>query len=363
MATLQQFKCPRCGGALSFDPGQQEVKCPYCDTVFPMQSLLAYDQGLDQMQEDQLITELDAENVWTEEEVKDMYVYVCQSCGGEIIGDATTAATKCPYCDNPVVIKEKFAGDLKPDLVIPFKLDKEAAKKRLEEHVRSRKLVPAVFRDRKHIDEIKGVYVPVWLYDTDARADIVYRGETVNTWRDRDYEYIQTNYYALQRSGYITFDSVPVDGSAKMDDQIMQSLEPFDVSQAVDFQTAYLAGYLADRYDANADEQLEIANDRIRNTVANAFLQTTAGYSMVTTERSSVRLENLKAKYALYPVWLLNTSWEGKNYLFAMNGQTGKFIGDLPADKALSWKYFFRVFGGVTVAMLAARLLSMLMGG
>ena len=351
MATLQEYKCPRCGGALQFDPGAQKVVCPYCGTEFDVENLLAYDQGLVDAT-DEMNWNFTTDGQWEQGETDGMLVYVCKSCGGEIVADATTAATSCPYCGNPVMVKEQFQGDLKPDYVIPFKLDKKAAKQAYLNHLEGKKLLPKVFKEKNHIDEIKGVYVPVWLFDTDTETHMQFRGEQVRRWTVGDTEYIQTDYYALRRGGYLAFDNVPVDGSSKMDDDMMESLEPFDFSQAVDFRTAYLAGYLADRYDVTDQESIQRANERIRNSVVSAFERTTMGYSSVITESSQVRLVDTTTKYALYPVWLLSTTYEGKNYLFAMNGQTGKFVGDLPEDKSLRWKYFFRIFAGVTAAGL-----------
>ena len=63
------------------------------------------------------------------------------------------------------------------------------------------------------------------------------------------------------------------------------------------------------------------------------------GYATVMPENSRIQLHGGKAKYALYPVWLLNTTWNGKKYTFAMNGQTGKFVGDLPVDKSVAVKW------------------------
>ena len=74
-----------------------------------------------------------------------------------------------------------------------------------------------------------------------------------------------------------------------------------------------------------------------KKSTEDLFASTVTGYSSVVTENSSIQLENGTAKYALYPVWLLNTSWDGKKYTFAMNGQTGKFVGDLPVDKKAFW--------------------------
>ena len=144
-----------------------------------------------------------------------------------------------------------------------------------------------------------------------------------------------------------------MDGSSKMADDLMESIEPFDFSDAVDFQTAYLAGYFADKYDVDAEQSTDRANLRVRTSTEDTFSSTVRGYASVIPESSSIRLQNGRAKYALYPVWLLNTSWKGQRYTFAMNGQTGKFAGDLPMDKGLFWKWFSGVAGGVSLAALA----------
>ena len=64
--------------------------------------------------------------------------------------------------------KARLSGMLKPDYVIPFKLDKKAAKAAYMRHIEGKRLLPKLFRDQNHIDEIKGIYVPFWLFDADA---------------------------------------------------------------------------------------------------------------------------------------------------------------------------------------------------
>lgn len=330
---LQEYKCPCCGGAIAFDSTSQKMKCPYCDTEFDVETLAAYDAVLQQEGKDDLSWQ-EPRQEWQEGDKAGMRVYVCSSCGGSIIADENTAATKCPYCDNPVIMMGQFTGGLKPDYVIPFKIDKEKAKQTYQDYLKGKRLLPKVFKDENHIDEIKGLYVPYWLFDAKADAQIRYRATRTRAWSDSTYNYVETSYYAVQRAGSIAFDHVPVDGSSQMPDDMMESLEPYDFSDAVDFQTAYLAGYLADKYDVDADATIERANERVKNSTNAAFASTVQGYASVTVENSSVQVENGKAKYAFYPVWLLNTTWKDKKYTFAMNGQTGKFVGDLPVDKA-----------------------------
>ena len=243
----------------------------------------------------------------------------------------------------------QFSGDLKPDFVLPFKLDKEKAKAALLKHMEGKPLLPKVFKSQNHIDEIKGVYVPVWLYDCDVDAQIRYKAKKVRTWSDQNFRYTENSFFTVAREGSLSFTNVPVDGSAKMDDTMMESLEPFDFGQAVPFQTAYLSGYLADKYDTDAESSIPRANERIRQSTLDEFRKTVKGYDSVDVEADTIQLHSGKAKYALYPVWLLNTSWNGNKYTFAMNGQSGKFVGDLPSDKGKAFGIFAAVSVVVTV--------------
>lgn len=326
------------------------MKCPYCDTEFDMEALKAYDEDLKNETSDDMKWEETPKEEWREGESDGMRVYVCNSCGGEIIGDETLAATSCPYCGNNVVFMGQLAGDLRPDLVIPFVLDKENAKEAYRKHISGKKLLPKLFADENHIDEIKGVYVPFWLFDAEAEGNARFRGTRVSTWSDRNYNYTKTDHYSLVRSGKMTFSGVPVDGASKIPDELMESIEPYDMSKAVDFQTAYLAGYLADKYDVSREDSIERANERIKKSVEQALSATVGGYMSVTTESASVKLENGKARYALCPVWLLNTTWNDTKYTFAMNGQTGKMVGDLPLDKSAYRKWLW----GLTAIIGAA---------
>ena len=333
MAGLQEYKCPCCGGAISFNTAQQKMKCPYCDTEFDVAAFQSYDEALSQQKPDDMQWDTGQQDTWSAEETQGLRSYVCNSCGGEIVCDENTAASSCPFCGNPVVMMGQLSGALKPDYVIPFKLDKEAAKKALSEHYNGKRLLPKVFKDQNHIDEIKGVYIPFWLFNADADADIKYRATKIRTWTSGNYDYTETSYYAVHRSGMLGFERVPVDGDSKIPNDLTESLEPYDYSEAVDFRTAYLAGYFADKYDVDAEQSISSANERIKQSTEQAFASTVSGYSSVRAEASSISLKNGKATYALLPAWLLQTSWNGKNYLFAMNGQSGKIVGDLPLDK------------------------------
>jgi len=358
MPVLQEYKCPNCSGAITFDSASQQMECPFCGASFTMESLRAMDDSLnDAQQELQWDTAPGGE--WNQDETEGMAVYSCQSCGGEIVADPTTAATKCPYCDNPVVMKGQFAGALRPNAVIPFQLDKKAAREALMKHLQKKRLLPKVFREQNHIDEVKGVYVPFWLFDADMDANLRYRATKLRKWTSGNYDYTETSTFYAYRGGRVSFDRVPVDGSTKMPDDLMESIEPFDWKGAVDFQTAYLAGYLADKYDVDAEQSTARANERIRRSTEDTFARTVTGYNTVTPEGGSVNLLGGAVHYALYPVWLLNTTWQGKKFTFAMNGQTGKFVGDLPLDKGAYWRWFAGIMAVAGAALSGLLLLLM----
>ena len=353
MTVLQEFKCPCCGGAIAFDAGAQMMKCPYCDSEFEMESLNAYDAELSNQPQDHMTWDTEAGSQWNEGETEGLRSYCCNSCGGEIVADETTGATECPYCGNHVVMVGHFAGELKPDLVIPFKVDRKAAIAALHSHCRGKLLLPRVFKDQNHIKEVKGLYVPVWLFDADVDAHVRYKASRTRSWSDSSYRYTETSYYSVIREGVIEFGNVPVDGSSKMDNTLMESIEPFHMDDAVDFRTAYLSGYLADKYDVDAQSSVARANQRIKQSTEDAFASTVIGYNSVVADHSNISLSNGHARYALYPVWILNTIWNGQTFTFAINGQTGKIAGDLPMDRGAFWSWLLGVSGAVSAAVFA----------
>lgn len=352
-AAASVLTCPACKAELNCDTGEKEATCPGCSAEFEVEALLAYAAQKEEKKPDNMTWDTQAGGQWQQGETDGLRVYSCKQCGGEIVADETTGATHCPYCGNPVVLTGHFAGSLKPDLVIPFQVDKKAAIAALNNHYKGKRLLPKVFKDQNHIEEVKGLYVPVWLFDADSDAQVEYEATKVRTWSDSDYDYTETRHYAVIRGGTLGFADVPVDGSTKMDDTLMESIEPFDISGAVPFKAAYLPGYLADKYDVDADASIGRANERIKQSTEDAFRSTVVGYTSVMTVDSNVQLENGRARYALFPVWILNTQWKGQKFTFAINGQTGKIAGDLPMDKGLFWKYLLTISGAVAALAFA----------
>ena len=356
MANIQ-LKCPCCGGTLEFDNKTQMVVCPFCDSQFTTEDLKAYSDDLASDKQDETAWDESRVQEYTDKEMKGMKIYSCDSCGGEIIVDETTSSTKCPYCGNNLVVSKQLSGDLRPNYVIPFKNDKDAVQQDLKKFFKRKPLLPGSFSKENVIEEVKSLYVPFWIFDADVEGKVRFKGETTRTWSDSNYNYRETKYYSIIRGGGIAFDHVPVDGSSKMEDKLMESIEPYDFSQAEEFNIAYLAGIAADRYDVDKDVTFNRATQRFRDGTIQAFRNDIHGYSNVTVQDSNIQLSNTNASYALYPVWILNTKWKEKNYRCAVNGQTGKVAGDLPVSVPkfiLFYLLFFLAVGGATFGIAFA---------
>lgn len=344
---LKEFKCQNCAGKVEWDSKNQIMKCPYCDSEFDVKAMTK-DEDLTK----EIETKPDWQNYdensgsgnWKDTEKDEITRYICNFCAGEILTNEQTSATKCPYCDNPIVILTQLDGMLRPDLVVPFSLNKEDAKKKFSEFLNNKKLLPNCFKDKNHIEEIVGIYVPFWLYDCTAKGDINFKATKVNVWSDSRYTYTKTSHYSLNRTGQIEFIKIPADGSKKMDDTLMEAIEPFDYGKAVDFKTAYLSGYLAEKYDVTAEENQSRINERISESLVNEARRTISGYATCTTSHKNISSNNANISYALLPVWILNTQYKNEKYIFAMNGQTGKFVGKLPVDNKKAFMNFAGVF-------------------
>ena len=360
---ITNYQCPACGGPLHFSNATQDLACEYCGSHFPVAQIealyaqhdataaaaTAAQNAAPQQQSGDDAWQMDAQTNWTGDG-QNLVAYNCPSCGAELICDQTTAASSCPYCGNPTIIPGQLQGMLKPDYVIPFKLDKNAAMNALRNHYKGKKLLPNSFTKENHIEEIKGVYVPFWLFDGEAYADLVFDATRTHVTETRNERITTTEHFKLHRAGNVPFQMIPVDGSSKMPDEHMDAIEPFDYSELKPFSNAYLPGFFADKYDVGMEESSSRADERAEQTARDAMRARCLGYETVMEAGGQVLLHRGKVHYALLPVWMLSTKWNGQNFLFTMNGQTGKLIGNLPVDKGKYWRYF----GIVTLIATAA---------
>jgi len=348
---VKEYKCPNCGGAVQFDSSSQNMKCPFCDAEFEMAKLEDYQKELAAIKGDTYTWDKETPaDSWDSLEQDCLSTGSCPSCGAELIGDANTIATICPCCGNTQIVVKRLSGLLKPEFLIPFKLDKNAATDALKNFYKGKKLLPDCFQKGNKINEIQGVYLPFWLYDAETTGHIRYKATKTKSWSDSSYNYTQTDFYSITRDGTLGFEKVPVDGSERMDNNYMDAIEPFDYATLKEFQSAFLSGFLAEKYDMDSNQCMERAGKRMKASVETEFRKTVTGYSTVSVESSTIDVNGKKISYSLFPVWILNTKYNKENYLFLMNGQSGRLVGKLPVDKAKFWKFLLMyagIIGGV----------------
>ena len=376
---VTNYQCPACTGPLHYSAKSGKLECDYCDSSFDVAEIealyarkeaeaAAAKQAADAKAEAAQAAKAEAAEAaaasggWDTSdllsrdwgaEADGLRVYSCPSCGAELICDQSTAATACPYCGNPAIVPGQFSGALRPDYILPFRLSKDDAVQALRAHYKGKPFLPRSFTSANHIEQIQGVYVPFWLFDGGAEGAASYRASNTNVYETGDYEITETRHYHVVRAGSLAFEKIPVDASSKMPDDHMDSIEPFDYAQLRPFSTAYLPGYLADKYDVTIDDSRDRADTRCRETLAQALRDTVTGYGACVTEREDIALRRGKVHYALLPVWMLSTKWRGQDFLFAMNGQTGKLVGDLPTDRGRFWGMFAAIAAPLTVALTA----------
>lgn len=348
---VTNYKCPACTGPLHFSGDSGKLECEYCGSSFDVaeiEEMYSEKNAAAAKAAAEAETKQKGNDEWDASEMNDwgddnsnMKVYQCPSCGAELICDETTAATSCPYCGNPTVVPGQFSGMLKPDYVIPFKLKKEDAIDALKKHYKGKKFLPKAFADANHLEEVKGIYVPFWLFDGVVDGSISYEGTRSHIHTEGDEEVTITEHYHIDRSGSVPFERIPVDASGKMPDEYMDSIEPFHYSDLKPFSMAYFPGFLADKYDVTVEECSDRADERAKQTAKDLFYRDAAtGYGTCTPISEHLSIQRGKVHYAMLPVWLLNTKWNEQNFLFAMNGQTGKIVGDLPVSKKKFWLTF-----------------------
>lgn len=238
------YKCPNCGAAMEFDSTAQKLKCPSCQMEMDVQD---YEKQYGHLYSDAEAggnTQTDTQSAQSEEQKgkgsMNMKVYHCQSCGAELLADEYTSATICSFCGNPSLVEDRLSGEFSPSSVIPFQIDREAAKKMYKSWVKKGLLTPKTLSTESTIEKISGVYVPFWLYDFDAETEMTAKAEKIRTERHGDTEYTYTDHFHVYRDVEAQFEKVPADASEKMDDDTMDKLEPFDYTALKPFAMPYL---------------------------------------------------------------------------------------------------------------------------
>ena len=316
-------KCPACGASIVFNPSSQMWDCEYCASKFTLEQIQHQSNNAD-TQESNVIDQMIPESSGG-----DMDVYKCKNCGAEIMADQTTTATFCVYCGSTAILKDKILQGRVPNYIIPFKTVKEDAILGFNKLIKGKILVPKEFKDSKNIEKITGIYIPFWGYDLEANGEVEFEASDIKTWSNSKYKYRKVDRYSIRKSGHFDFNKVLADASSRFSNDLMDSLEPFNYDELAPYNHAYLSGFLADKYDVDEADGLKRVSGRT-NATAVSLMQETVGHSEQKVINNGIRVSARYTYYIMLPVWLLNIKYNNKTYTFAMNGQTGKVIGNFP---------------------------------
>ncbi len=345
ISSVVSHKCPSCGAEIKFEPSVEKMQCDYCLNTFTVQQLEDYAE--------QMAKKAPEELKRAEEQAK-LYGYSCPSCGAEVITDTTTAATTCFYCHNPVSISARLAGEFKPDSIIPFALNREAALEKFQQWIRTKKYVPRDFFSAEQLEKMVGVYFPYWVVDAQLRGKVDATSRSIRTWQQGSMRYTETKTFKLEREGDLYLSDLIKKALKKANRQLVESVQPFDNAGLRDFSYTYLAGFQAEKRDIEAEELDEVTRGEFVGYATEMMRSTVANHPGVSNERPQLWWTDLKWRYCLLPVWVLTYRQEDdeKVYYYAMNGQTGKVNGELPVDKRRLRRKAF-LFGLITFAVTA----------
>lgn len=325
------YSCPNCGGKLVFDAERQSFTCEWCMSDFTQENINEIFGSGDNAPSV-------SDGTASEELCRDFEngtgLYVCTSCGAEIIADDNTAATFCYYCHSPVALKGRLSGKYCPQKVIPFKISKEKAIDGFKEWCGKKLFLPSDFKSQATLEKITGMYAPYWLADCHVSASVIAEAKKVHTVTAGGYMVTTTEHFDVSRAAEMDYMGVPADGSKKLDDALMNSIEPYNYADLTDFSMSYLQGFCADKYDAEKADVLPMIKQRISNGAISALKDDIRGYDAVITKHESVRILKTDWHYMMLPVWFLSYDYRGEKYFYAMNGQTGKCSGHMPISKA-----------------------------
>lgn len=374
-----QYKCPNCGADMAFDTKSGKLLCESCgrtDDIDQMAKKYKIPTGGDVTykldEEDKKAassafeydyadpSNTDIKQSHAKFEGHEAKEYHCNNCGAELITDALTTATTCSFCGAGVVIRDRLSGSLAPAKVVPFSISKEQAQEAFKKWCKKGLLTPKDFMNADRIKNITGLYVPFWLYDMNGRGEAEATCTRVRTYTSGDYIYTETKYYHVYRKVDLNYNKVPCDASKKLDDSLMDKLEPYYYNNLKDFNMPYLAGYIAEKYDYDDTQLLPRIKNRLNSYVDSFIRSTIVGYSSVNFIRKDINIRQKNADYTLLPVWMVCYDYKDTEHIFAMNGQTGKIVGKPPLSVGKIAAWFAGISGGT---FLLLRLITFLAGG
>lgn len=338
---ILHYKCPSCASNMAFDVDTGALLCPNC----------GHEENIETYNDEYIEQAFDTEEV---------IEYRCDNCGGTVMTDQDTTATSCSFCGSAVVMGDRLVGKEAPVKIIPFTISKQEAQETFTKWCKNGRFIPNSFKFDHRIENITGMYVPYFIYDLHSKVTLNATGTKVSTYRKGDYVYTETKFYQVERDFDLFYNKVPADASEKMQDDIMDKVEPFHYTDLKIFKTPYLAGYLAERYNYDAKDLFDRIHTKVYPFANNHLQSSVAGYATLTGKDEVIDIKEKNSMYVLFPIWIVSYDYEDQKHTLVMNGQTGKIVGKAPLSigKMAMW------MGGLSAAAFTViKIASGLMGG
>jgi DNA-directed RNA polymerase subunit RPC12/RpoP len=349
------LKCPNCGSNLTLNADTGLLDCPNCGSSFDPQKLAVTVEELEAKQAEptdpsqapaQADAQAQAQGETQPQEAPEQTEFVCNACGAKLVTDSHTAATFCAFCGSPALVGKRLTEQFQPQYMIPFKYSRKSAEEAFIQWAGKGKWTPFGFVSKKNVQKMTGLYVPFWLFNINATIDAKGTG-TKSHYRGDD-EIVES--FNFERKAQLYWNNVPLDGETRIDDALMEAIEPFDFRALMPYDYRYLPGFYADRYDQTPQDLSGRATKRGIDGINQALNSSLKGtYDRFTIKENLSRIDSMEANYALLPVWFLSYKYRNKYYYFAMNGQTGEVAGQVPVSPVKKMMFFFIVLGILAV--------------
>jgi DNA-directed RNA polymerase subunit RPC12/RpoP len=351
----QEFPCQNCGAKLNYDAGAQAMKCPYCGTQQAVQSQHAQAQGAAGPPAGREIPIEEGMRMAARGFGTPVTQVSCNDCGASVNVAPGEQTARCAFCGSQQVLAQEAPGTaIRPESLVPFKLDKAAANTKFEGWLGKLWFRPSDLKKMAKLQEMGGVYIPFWTFDAWARSD----------WSaEAGYHYYETESYVDQQGNTSTrqvqrtrweyasgwrqdfFDDTLVCASKGLPPELVAKFETFDTQQLTPYQPQFLAGWRAESYAVELMPAWGSAQEQMSHVQQGRCSHDVPG----DTQRGlTVRnqFSHVTFKHVLLPIWIAAYRYNGKPYQFLVNGQTGEVVGKAPWS---FWKIFFFVLAIVAV--------------
>ncbi|MFQ5571497.1 MAG: hypothetical protein ACE5G0_17600 [Rhodothermales bacterium] len=343
----RQFPCIECGAELKFAPGTDALQCPYCGTE---NEIAASDVVVEELDFREHLAQVKAG-----QETYEVVTIRCSNCGAETTFDENITSDECAFCGTPHVQEQASTRLIKPQAVLPFKIDNREARERYKKWLQGLWFAPNKLKEyARREGGLNGMYIPHWTYDANTttryvgqRGEYYYVSESYTTVENgqtvtRTRQVRKTRWYSASGVVYNTFDDVLVVASTSLPRKYMQKLEPWDLEAVAPYTDEYLSGFRTESYTVDLEAGFEIATQRMEPTIDSTIRSDIGGDEQRILSKD-IQYHDVTFKHLLLPVWISAYRYQDKIYRFMVNARTGQVSGERP------WSWV-----KITLAVLAA---------